>query len=133
LQVRYALPMGAHSVSAQFDFEDSDRTWTLWVEALRPNDQWIRLFYQLHSDKPPAASKMVAKITERERVYCFLDQVRDPDDADPGELAAQILDMLVTLASEKPPEDAVAYLKWRTSEWIRDERRRATCQGAAAA
>ena len=125
--------MGAHSVSAQFDFEDSDRTWTLWVEALCPNDQWIRLFYQLHSDKPPAASKMVAKITERERVYCFLDQVRDPDDADPGELAAQILDMLVTLATEKPPEDAVAYLKWPTSEWIRDERRRATCQGAAAA
>ena len=76
---------------------------------------------------------MVAKITERERVYCFLDQVRDPNDGDPGELAAQILDMLVTLATEKPPEDAIAYLKWRTSEWIRDERGRAIGAAGAAA
>jgi hypothetical protein len=133
VQVRYPLHMGAHSVTAQFDFEDSDRTWTLWIEALRPNDQWIRLFYQLHDDKSPAPSKMVAKITERERVYCFLDQVCDADDGDPGELSAQILDMLVTLATEKPPEDAVAFLKWRTSQWIRDERVRIVGEEDAAA
>ncbi|MDR3389436.1 MAG: hypothetical protein P4L92_20520 [Rudaea sp.] len=125
--------MSAHSAMAQFDFEDSDRTWTLWIEALRPNDQWIRLLYQRHSDKSPASGKTVAKITDRERVYCFLEQVCDHDSGDPVELAAQILDMLVTLASEKPPEDAVAYLKWRTGEWIRDARGRGMGREDAAA
>jgi len=125
--------MGAHSIMAQFEFEDSDRDWTLWIEALRPNDQWIRLYYRLHAEQSLVSSRMVAKITDRDRVYCFLDQVFDADDGDPMEVASQILDMLVTLATEKPPEEAVYYLKWRTSEWIRDERRRATGEGAAAA
>ncbi len=125
--------MGAHAITAQFEFEDCDRTWTLWIEALRPNDQWIRLFYQLHSEKPPVSSKMVAKITDRDRVYCFLDQVCDVNDGDPADLAAQILDMLVTLATEKPPEEAVDFLKWRTNQWIRDERGRAIGEEGAAA
>jgi hypothetical protein len=125
------LSMSANAIMVHLDFEDHDRNWTLWIEAVRPSEQWIRLIYRMHENTSPTSGVIVAEITNQERVYCFLDQVQDTDEPAQA-IAAQIIDMLWTLASEKPPQDALDYLRWRVGEWICDERRHAIDDSRAA-
>jgi hypothetical protein len=118
-------------IVAHFNAKAGDRIWTLWIEALRPNGQWIRLLYRHHDGHAWSPGVVVAEITHRDRVHCFLELAYDNDE-EADALAEQTVDMLWTLAREKPPVDAMTGLRWRLRKWICDERRRAAnCLKAA--
>ena len=117
--------MREHKIMVQFDVQSGDRTWTLWIEAMRPTEQWVRLLYHVHGDNSPSLGITVAEMADSDRVYFFLDQVRDFNNEDPDGLAAKMLNTLLHSANESAPDDVVANFKYRVCEWICDERRRA--------
>jgi hypothetical protein len=46
-------------------------------------------------------------------------------------VAIELMDLLLTLATQKPGEEAVAFLVWRLHEWVAESRR--GCNGGHAA
>ena len=52
--------MSEYAIMVQLDVPSGDRTWTLWIEAMRPTEQWVRLLYHLHGDNSPASVARVA-------------------------------------------------------------------------
>jgi hypothetical protein len=99
------------------DFEEGERLWSLWVEyGVRMHA--LRLSY-VFADRDPSAVITVAQLPIGQAV---LDAFADAQH-DPAALSEQLIDMLSTLASEKPSADCVAYLRWRFCEAIHDVRR----------
>ena len=106
------------------DFEEAERLWSLWVEhGVRMHT--LRLSY-VFSDRDPSVVITVAQLPIGGAV---LDSFAD-EQHDPAALSEQLIDMLSTLASEKPSGDCVAYLCWRFCEAIRELRRRNLAQNA---
>ncbi len=106
------------------DFEENERQWSLWVErGVRMHT--LRLSYMC-PDRDPSAVITVAQLPIG---HAVLDSLADAQH-DPAALSEQLIDMLSTLASEKPSADCVAYLRWRFCEAIRDQRRSHLAQNA---
>jgi hypothetical protein len=109
------------------DFEDHDRTWAVWVETgIRIHT--LRLSYALR--RP--GSESVVSVAQLPIGDAVLDSFADSQE-EPKALSEQLIDMLYTLASEKPPTECISYLQWRFCESIHDLRKRASAQSTNSA
>ena len=65
---------------------------------------------------------MVAEIGEQRQVDAIIARVGD-DSIQPQELAIELMDLLLTLAADKPSEECIGFLTWRLREWVEASRR----------
>ena len=119
-KVRY--PFRRSSILVKVDFEERDSVWSFWIETgLRVH--CLRLSHSAGFDERwPCV--VVAQMNVDDRV---LEAIRHGDEG-PKELSEQYLDMLLTLASDQPQADCIAYLKWRLCEFITRQRLQAQIQ-----
>jgi hypothetical protein len=96
----------------KLDFEERDRVWSFWIETgLRVH--CMRLSHSVGFDER-WPSVVIAQMNVGDFV---LDTIRNGDE-ERKDLSEQYLDMLLTLASEQPSADCIAYLRWRLCESI---------------
>jgi hypothetical protein len=115
------------------DCDDDDRIWSLSFEDRLAGERCLQLTLRARGAKSPNAATVVAKIDSAAQIEALADRIRDYE-ADYGAeaLATEIVDLLLTLSPLAPSPDCVAFLVWRLSVWISENRRAAWGESHAA-
>lgn len=109
-----------------------DQTWSLSLETTRSEGRAFRLACGPLIQKGSAPEEIVAEIREPRQVDAVIARVGDAA-VDAQDLAVELMDLLLTLAVNKPTDDCVAFLTWRLCEWVIASRRNDSNNGYFAA
>jgi hypothetical protein len=110
------FPFRANTIVVKVEFYDDEHVWSLWIER-GISRHGIRL---AKWTKPQSYALTVAYLPIHDEALLAVWDIGE----EPKPLAEQLVDMLVTLALEKPSEDCINFLQWRLCEAIHDLRRR---------
>ena len=102
--------------------DDKLRTWSLALDMTGEVARALRLAVAPQAHTGARSGKVVAEIREARQIDAVMVRVIDTS-VEPHDLSEELMDLLLTLATERPSGECVAYLKWRLCEWIADSRR----------
>ncbi len=102
--------------------DEKNRTWSLSLDMTGEVARALRLSVAPHSQTGARSGKTVADIREPRQVDAVLSRVVDGS-TPASELSQELMDLLTTLADERPGPECIAYLQWRLCEWIVESRR----------
>ncbi len=111
--------------------DDKQSTWALSLDMTGAVVCALRLSVAPLSHKGARSGKVVAEIREPRQVDVIISRVAD-ESIEPGDLAQELMDLLMTLAEKRPSGECVDFLQWRLCEWI-DGNRRSRFKGEHAA
>ncbi|MEP6484843.1 MAG: hypothetical protein ABJB01_10360 [Rudaea sp.] len=102
--------------------DDGDSTWSLFLEMRDGTARALRLSVAPLAQTGSRSGTVVGEIREARQIDAVMARVADPN-VSPKELSEELIDLLVTLARERPGKECVEFLRWRLCEWIAENRR----------
>ena len=105
--------------------DSDDCTWSLSLDG-----RVFRLSFEPRQGSSASGEKTVAEIREPRQVDAVISRIGDCSIA-PQQVAIELMDLLLTLATQKPSEESISFLVWRLREWVAESRR--ACNGGHAA
>ena len=95
--------------------DSDDCTWSLSLDG--------RVFRLALGPRQAAiGEKTVAEIREPRQVDAVISRIGDAS-ITPQQVAAELMDLLLTLATRRPDEESISFLVWRLREWVAESRR----------
>jgi hypothetical protein len=102
--------------------DDKQCTWALSLDMAGTVACALRLSVAPLAQKGARSGKVVAEIRDPRQVDVIVARVVD-ESIEPGDLAQELMDLLMTLAEKQPGSECVNFLQWRLCEWIAENRR----------
>ncbi|HEX3896627.1 MAG TPA: hypothetical protein VHW73_10490 [Rudaea sp.] len=102
--------------------DDNQCTWALSLDMTGAVACALRLSVAPMAQKGARSGKIIAEIRDPRQVDVIVSRVSD-ESIEPSDLAQELMDLLMTLAEERPSGECVDFLQWRLCEWIVENRR----------
>ena len=102
--------------------DDVDCTWSLSLESTGEEVSALRLSNAPLNLTGARRGRLMAEICDPRQVDAMVTRVTDAVEP-AGELAIELIDLLVTLSSKKPSNECLDFMRWRLCEWIVENRR----------